>query len=150
MAKETCLTLFDAFPVMGFSAGITFGLVVGSRFGIPTPVVVCAAVGGFVGLCVGLLPVFLISTWIRWSLRRKSIAELRTQLNQEDYYWISLEMIEELLARGEPVESLRESVAAQLKSSLAYVQVTGQRNATKWFPELLANSDKNKTLPPTS
>ena len=132
-----------------------FGWEFGLRFGGPIIGIVCAAVGGIAGFFVGWLPFVVTDACMRWSLTRKSVSELRERLNQEHdigQHYISHIIIAGLLKRGEPVESFREVVVAQLASTSPEVWACGRRNAGIWFPELLGNSDDSddERSPPIS
>jgi hypothetical protein len=50
-------------------------------------------------------------------------------------------VIAELVVRGEPVESFRNVVIAQLSSASPDLQQYGRANAKLWFPDLVEQRD---------
>lgn len=128
------LTMFDILQFAGVVAGALLGYSLGTGIGGAVGGVLGAIAGIVVGWLVGRLP-FAVSSWsLRRSLRRASVTDLRSRLEQE--YFISHLIIAELVTRGEPVESFRSVVEHQLASQSADVQRFGRANAQLWFPEL--------------
>lgn len=129
------LTMFDILQFAGTIAGAFFGYRIGAEMG--------GAPGGALGLIAGATIVWIIgrsplvfSFWsLRRSLKRASVADLRSRLEQQ--YFISHLIIAELIGRGEPVESFRSLVERQLASPSADVQRFGRTNAKIWFPGIL-------------
>lgn len=128
------ITVFNVLQFAGVIAGAGFGYRLGAGIGGTIGGVVGLVVGIAVGWTIGRLP-FVVSFWsLRRSLKRASVADLRSRLERE--YFISHLIIAELVIRGEPVESFRSIVEQQLASQTADVQRFGRANAQVWFPEL--------------
>ena len=130
-------TFFDLLMVLGALAGLAAGAVIGADFGIGFSVA-GACIGILLGYLLGRAPWGLAALHMRRTLARASVQELRAQL--DDRYFISHLIIGELVARGEPVESFRSTVAAQLESASSDVRRFGDANAKRWFPDLLHGS----------
>ncbi len=94
-----------------------------------------AVVGAAAGWIVGRVPAILASRWVHRAMRRANSADLRSRLERD--YFLSHIILAELASRGEPLESLRPFVVAQLNSESADVQRFGRANAKMWFPDLL-------------
>jgi hypothetical protein len=128
------LTILDVLQFAGVIAGAVAGYrlaagVGGMAGGVP------GAIGGLaVGWIAGRLPFAAASWWLRRSLKRATVTDLRSRLERE--YFISHLIIAELVTRGEPVQSFRSVVERQLVSQSADVQRFGRANARLWFPEL--------------
>lgn len=129
------LTIFDVFS----TASIIAGALIGCRLGAKTAGVAGGGIGLIAGITVGWivgrLPFVASIWWLRRSLQRASVAELRSRIDRE--YFVSHLLIAELVSRGEQVESLRSAVQQQLSSESADVQRFGQANARMWFPDLV-------------
>ena len=81
------------------------------------------------------MPRVIANARLERELHEKSVTQLRERLNRE--YFMSHELLHELISRGEPAEDFREYVARQLKSDRPYEPNIGQYNARTWFPELV-------------
>lgn len=141
------ITLFHMLQV----AGVVAGALVGGRAGVDVAGTAGGISGGFVGAAVGWvvgrLPFVLGMGWVHCGLRRSSTPDLRAQL-ESDYY-VSHLIIAELTARGEPLESVRRVVVAQLTSPSAHERTFGEANARVWFPDLLREPPPNAPGPAT-
>jgi hypothetical protein len=91
--------------------------------------------GLFVGGILGRLPFVLSLKLLLRNLRKSSNDDLRERLKSQ--YFISHLIIAELLVRGEPLETFRETVRAQLASSSPDERQFGLANANIWFPDLI-------------
>jgi hypothetical protein len=129
------LTMFDILQFAGVVGGAVFGYRFGAGIGGTVGGILGSTVGIAVGWIAGRLPFVVSFWWLRRSLKRASVANLRSRLERE--YFISHLIIAELVTRGEPVESFRLTVEHQLASQSADVQRFGQTNAQLWFPELV-------------
>jgi hypothetical protein len=127
-------TLFDLLELIGLVAGGITGFLVGVRhFGIGGAIV-GTALGAFAGFVVGRLPFVIGLAWVRWDLRCSSVASLRERARGE--YYVSHLILAELAIRGEPPESFKDIVLAQLASPQDDVRGFGLTNARVWFPDL--------------
>src|SRR5262249_9210917 len=130
------ITVFNVFQFVALLGGAMAGYRIGHASGGTVGAIAGVVVGASVGWRVGRVPQVLVSRWLHRSLRRANSADLRSRLEGE--YFISHLIIAELVSRGEPVESLREVVTAQLNSDSPDVRRFGRANAQTWFPELLS------------
>jgi hypothetical protein len=129
------ITIFHIIAFAGFLAGGVVGWNVGHQVGGWIGGVAGAVVGAYVGLIAGRLPGFVSVQGMLWSLRRAPTAELRSRLDRE--YFVAHLIIAELIRRGEAVESFREVIEGQLRSSSEHVRYFGRVNARLWFPDLV-------------
>src|SRR5687768_2868117 len=91
------LTLFDVLQCVGAAAGAVVGYRLGTGIGATVGGVLGSIVGVVVGWMVGGMP-FALSFWfLRRSLRRASVADLRSRLGQD--YFVSHLIIAELVTR---------------------------------------------------
>ena len=127
--------MFDILQLAGIVAGAVFGYRLGAGIGGTVGGVLGSIAGVAAGLTIGRLPFFLSFWSLRLSLKRASVADLRSQLERR--YFISHLIIAELVTRGEPVESFRSIVEQQLASQSTDVQRFGRANAQVWFPEIV-------------
>ena len=129
------LTIFDILPIAGAVAGADCGYHVGHSAGGIAGAIVgagCGVVAGWVG---GSIPFLLSGRLLRRSLASSDSQQLRQRLERE--YFVSHLIIAELVKRGEPTESVRAAVVAQLASQNADVQRFGRANAKLWFRDLV-------------
>jgi hypothetical protein len=136
-------TLFDLLKLLGTVAGAVIGGSYGSSFGWPAAIV-GALIGLIIGMLVGNLPWAASYAWMRYDLKRSSVAKLKERLQRE--YFISHLLIGELVSRGEPLEQFRDYVAELLRSQNALERHCGEGVAGMWFPELLANSPSSSSV----
>lgn len=136
-------TLFDLLKLLGTLAGAVIGGSYGLSFGWPTAIV-GALIGLMVGMLVGNLPWAASYAWMRYDLKRSSVATLKARLQRE--YFISHLLIGELVSRGEPLEQFRHYVAELLRSENALERHCGESAAGMWFPELLAKSSPSSSV----
>ncbi len=141
-------TLFDAIQLFGPAGGAGAGLTVGYKsFGIAGGIA-GALLGLALGAILGRLPLVLATRWIRRDLKRSTTSNLRERIKSE--YYLSVWIIAELVVRGEPVESFREAVRAQLDSPNADERRFGLANAEIWFPEMAGRQPSaSQTAPPS-
>lgn len=136
-------TLFDGFKLLGAVGGA----VVGGSYGYQTFGWLGAVIGLPLGLLVGSfvlnLPWVVVWAWMRYDLKRSSIAKLKNRLHRE--YSISHLLIAELVSRGEPLEQFREFVAGLLRSNNPLERHCGEGAAGMWFPDLLVNSSSSSS-----
>jgi hypothetical protein len=132
------ITTFDLIRVASTAGVGVAGYRIGQAVGGATGSYIGLALGIIVGWRVGRLPFLLTSRLLRRSLVRSTKAELRSRLERE--YFVSNFIIAELVSRGEPPESFRWVIEAQLNSASSDVCQFGRRNAQLWFPELLENT----------
>jgi hypothetical protein len=136
-------TFFDLLKLLGAGAGAVIGGSYGSSFGWPA-----ALAGILLGLIVGMLvanlPWAASRAWMRYDLKRSSVAKLKERLRRE--YFISHLLIGELVSRGEPLEQFRDYVAELLRSQNALERHCGEGVAGTWFPELLAGSSSSSSV----
>jgi hypothetical protein len=129
------ITLFDILQYTGLLVGALIGYAFGHGTAGNLGAVVGVIAGITVGWVVGRLPFTVTLRSLLRSLRSAISPTLRSRLDRE--YFISHLIIAELVNRGEPVESFRPVVVAQLNSKSPDVQRFGRGNAKRWFPELL-------------
>ena len=131
-------TIFDLLKLLGAAAGA----VLGGGYGYQTFGWLGAVIGLPLGLLVGSfvfnLPLVVGWAWMRYDLKRSSIAKLKNRLHRE--YAISHLLIAELVSRGEPPGQFREYVAGLLRSNNPLERHCGEGTAGMWFPDLLVNS----------
>ena len=132
--SQRVITLFDIFRLAATVAGAIVGHRIGFGVGGTVAGIAGVAVGAALGRVVGRLPFTVSFAWLQRSLKRASTPELRASLDED--YCISHLIIAELIQRGEPVESFREVVMAQLASASPDVRRFGRGNARAWFHEL--------------
>ena len=134
------ITIFDIIQFVAPLGGAIVGYRIGHASAGTVGGVAGVAVGVAVGWAVGRLPFIVASGSLQRSLKRAPSSDLRARLDRE--YFISHLIIAELVRRGEPVESLRQFVTAQLTAVSSDVQRFGRANAQTWFPELLGPTTK--------
>jgi len=135
-------TIFDLLKLLGAVAGAVLGGSYGSSFGW-LAAILGALIGFVVGMLIGNLPWAASWAWMRYDLKRSSIAKLKERLHRE--YFISHLLIGELVSRGEPLGQFREYVAGLLRSRNALERHCGEGTAGMWFPDLLANSSSSSS-----
>jgi len=135
-------TLFDLFQLVVAIAGAILVGSYGSSFGW-LAAILGALIGFVVGLLIGNLPWAASRAWMRYDLKRCSIAKLKERLNYEGF--ISHLLIGELVSRGEPLEQFRDYVAGLLRSSDVLERHYGEGTAGMWFPDLLPNDSSSSS-----
>ena len=139
-------TLFDLLKLLGTVAGAVIGGSYGSSFGWPAAIV-GALIGLIIGMLVGNLPRAASYAWMRYDLKRSSVAKLKERLQRE--YFISHLLIGELVSRCEPLEQFRDYVAELRRSQNVLERHCGEGVAGMWFPELLATSASSSSVEKT-
>jgi hypothetical protein len=145
------VTLIDLLPWMGLLGGLFFGYESGYlTHGIVGGIVraIVGAIIGGIGLPLCLLLLCLIGAGVsRVLLVSSSSAALRRRAGVD--YHSSRQILAELARRGEPVDSLRQIIRAQLCSPSEGERWYGKENAARWQPDLLTcQSGPSVTLDP--
>ena len=99
------------------SAGLPIGLILGLAL----------------GYLVALLPSDCVRHGIRISLRGADAAHIKARLRRQP--GLSPILIEELVARGEPIEQFRAYAKALLGSNSIVCRSCGRQIMRKWFPD---------------
>ena len=136
-------TFFDLLKLLAAIAGAVIGGSYGSSFGWPAAIA-GTLMGLIAGMLVGNLPWLVSRAWMRYELKRSTVAKLKERLRRE--YFISHLIIGELLSRGESLEQFRDYVAGLLRSQNALERHCGESVARVWFPELLASSSSSSSI----
>ena len=136
-------TIFDLLKLLGAAAGALLGGIYGYQTFGWLGAVVGLPLGLLVGSFVCNLPWVVSWAWMRYDLKRCSIAKLKDRLHRE--YFISHLLIAELVSRGEPLGQFREYVAGLLRSNNSLERHCGEGTAGMWFPDLLVNSSSSSS-----
>jgi hypothetical protein len=140
VAESGMFTVFDCFQVACPAGGAVGGFILGFRvFGV-VGAIAGTVLGLVVGMIVGRLPWMLTLHFLQMDLKRSSTSTLRDRVKRQ--YYISHLIIAELVTRGEPLETLREVVSAQLNSLSKDECRFGLANAKLWFADLVNARDR--------
>jgi hypothetical protein len=127
------LTIYDLVQFATTTAGAVIGYRVGGLSDGHRTALAGAAAGALLGWFIGRLPQMVARTLVWCSIKRQSSTELREALDEQ--YVISHLIIAELVKRGEPAESFRDVIEAQMESPFEEVRQFGYANAELWLAE---------------
>jgi hypothetical protein len=96
-------TIFDFFGLVLPIAGLVYGAMVGFEHGGLVPAIVGAALGGAFGIIASRLILIVPVALISWSLKRRSTADLQTELRSKASLAPNV-LLMELRRRGEVTE----------------------------------------------
>jgi len=115
-SEPTRLTIFALFALVGLLLGAIGGAIMGYRFlGFPG-VFVGVPAGGFLGFALGRLPDFLMSECVFRQMQRRSNAELKAIVDQNQWMFSQTLALLNLQVRGEDVQSYLPRVISLLES----------------------------------
>jgi len=127
-------TIFHVLHLVFVLLGLITGFHFGHRYGLVGGFA-GALIGGYLGFVAGKLPFSLSSWFVFHQLRRKSAAELWSDL-QDDTYLMPNMVLRELRRRGEPMSTGLNLVLAMLESEDRLQRLRGYAAFLSNFPEM--------------
>ncbi len=129
-----CFTIFHLFQIIGLFLGFIVGVQIGfNNYGWKGSIV-GAFLGGLIGLLIGHIPLYSGYFYLWFDLRRSSSTKLKKRLEKD--YFISPQIIAELVRRGETVGQFKVYILVLLQSENWNQRRFGWHNLNIWFPEL--------------